>query len=216
MVSLDIWSDIACPWCFVGKRRLAAVLRDRGIEADITWHAFELQPDMPPAGQPAREFYGRKFGEQRLAQMWEQMTKLAAQDGITMAFDKQQRAPNTRMAHQAIRIARELGGAALQDKVVDACFEAHFTNGVDISDRDALLAALAPTGIDIETLRTRLSGNDALDDVITDEKLANEIGISGVPFFIANGKLAMSGAQPPDVFASFLAKAAELETQPAG
>src|SRR5690606_39133059 len=121
------------------------------------------------------------------------------QEGIDFQFDRRTRMANTRLGHRAIRIAHELGGAALQDKVVEACFHANFTDGIDLADRDALVAALAPTGIDTDALRTKLAGTDALDAVIEDEKLAAQIGITGVPFFIAGGKLAMSGAQPADV-----------------
>lgn len=211
VLSLDVWSDIACPWCYLGKHRLAAAVTRAGLTADITWHAFELQPDMPPAGLPAREFYDKKFGSPgRWASTWSRMAAMGEAEGFTFAFEKMQRAPSTRLAHRAIRIARELGGAAAQDAVVEACFRAHFTDGVDVSDRDALLGALASTLIDPAVLRDRLAGDDALAEVIADEREAAELGISGVPFFVAQRKLAMSGAQPPNIFDGFLAQASSL------
>jgi predicted DsbA family dithiol-disulfide isomerase len=211
VIEIDVWSDIACPWCYLGKRRLAAGLAAAGAEAQVTWHAFELQPDMPPDGMPSHEFYDKKFGAAgRWASTFAKMTALGAADGITFAFEKMQRAPNTRLAHRAIRIAHALEGPAAQDAVVEACFRAHFTDGVDISNREALLAALAGTPIDQGALRERLGWDESLDAVLADEEAAGKIGISGVPFFVAQGKLAMSGAQPADVFAGFLEQARSI------
>jgi predicted DsbA family dithiol-disulfide isomerase len=211
VIEIDVWSDIACPWCYLGKRRLAAGLAAAGAEAQVTWHAFELQPDMPPDGMPSHEFYDKKFGASgRWASTFAKMTALGAADGITFAFEKMQRAPSTRLAHRAIRIAHALEGPAAQDAVVEACFRAHFTDGVDISNREALLAALAGTPIDQGALRERLGWDESLDAVLADEEAACKIGISGVPFFVAQGKLAMSGAQPADVFAGFLEQARSI------
>jgi predicted DsbA family dithiol-disulfide isomerase len=211
VIEIDVWSDIACPWCYLGKRRLAAGLAASGAPAQVTWHAFELQPDMPPDGMPSHEFYDKKFGAAgRWASTFAKMTALGAADGITFAFEKMQRAPNTRLAHRAIRIAHALEGPAAQDAVVEACFRAHFTDGVDISNREALLAALAGTPIDQGALRERLGWDESLDAVLADEEAAGKIGISGVPFFVAQGKLAMSGAQPADVFAGFLEQARSI------
>lgn len=171
------------------------------------WHAFELAPDLPPEGALVETYLGKRFSKAQIDQMHARMTAMGKADDIDFQFDKRTRMANTRMGHRAIRIAHDLGGAALQDKVVEACFRANFTDGVDLSNREALLGALAPTGIDIEVLRTRLTGNDALSEVIADEEAAKRMGISGVPTFIAGGKLAMSGAQPADVFRDFLAQA---------
>lgn len=209
-LQLDVWSDVACPWCYLGKRRLESALAATGTPAEVVWHAFELAPDLPAAGLPIDEWLGRKFPKPQLDEMHARMTQMGREAGVDFQFDKRTRAANTRLAHRAIQVAHDLGGAALQGKVVEACFRANFTDGIDIGDRDALVAALAPSGIDVETLRTRLAGTDALAAVLEDEQLAARIGISGVPFFIAGGKLAMSGAQAPEVFASFLAKAREL------
>lgn len=207
MLTIDVWSDIACPWCYLGKRRLTAALAATGVPSEVMWHAFELAPDLPPEGALVETYLGKRFSKAQIDQMHARMTAMGKADDIDFQFDKRTRMANTRMGHRAIRIAHDLGGAALQDKVVEACFRANFTDGVDLSNREALLGALAPTGIDIEVLRTRLTGNDALSEVIADEEAAKRMGISGVPTFIAGGKLAMSGAQPADVFRDFLAQA---------
>jgi predicted DsbA family dithiol-disulfide isomerase len=204
VLQLDVWSDVVCPWCYLGKRRLAAGLAKAGVTAEIAWHAFELSPELPPAGLPLEEHWGKRFGMDRMRQMDAKMTELGKADGIDFHFERRTRAANTRLAHRIIRIAHDLGGAALQDQVVEACFHANFVDGVDISDREALLAALAATSLDIAALRARLDDAEIEKAVLADEHLAHEIGISGVPFFIANGKLAVSGAQPVEVFANFV------------
>jgi predicted DsbA family dithiol-disulfide isomerase len=209
-MQIDVWSDVACPWCYLGKRRLEAALAATGVQADVAWHAFELAPELPPAGLPIEDWLGKRYPKPQLDQMHARMAAMGKDAGIDFQFDKRTRAANTRLAHRAIAIARELGGAALQAAVVEACFRANFTLGVDIADPDALVGALASTGIDVETLRGKLAASDALDQVLADERLAARIGITGVPFFIADGKLALSGAQAPDVFASFLAKARDV------
>ncbi len=209
-MQIDVWSDVACPWCYLGKRRLADALTSSGLQAEVIWHAFELAPELPPAGLPIEDWLGKRYPKPQLDQMHARMTAMGKDAGIDFQFDKRTRAANTRLAHRAICVARQLGGADLQNKVVDACFHANFTAGVDIASRDALTDALASTGIDVETLRTKLAGNDAVEAVLEDEHVAARMGISGVPFFIAQGKLAMSGAQAPEVFTSFLAKAREL------
>jgi len=208
VLQLDVWSDVVCPWCYLGKRRLAAGLAKAGVEAEITWHAFELSPELPPEGKSLEEHWGKRFGMDRLREMDAQMTELGKPDGIDFHFERRTRAPNTQLAHRAIRLAHHVGGTPLQDKVVEACFHANFVDGVDIADRDALLAALAPTGVDLEMLRARLDEPELIEAVIKDEELAAKIGISGVPFFIADGKLAMNGAQSVDTFAQFLTEAA--------
>jgi predicted DsbA family dithiol-disulfide isomerase len=212
VIEIDVWSDIACPWCYLGKRRLAAGLAATGVDAQVTWHAFELQPDMPSDGLPSHAFYDKKFGAPgRWAATFPKMTALGAADGVTFAFEAMLRAPNTRLAHRAIRIAHALEGSAAQDAVVEACFRAHFTDGVDISNREALLAALAGTPVDPAALAERLDWDESLDAVLADQQVAAKIGISGVPFFVAQGKLAMSGAQPANVFAGFLEQAKTIE-----
>lgn len=215
MLQLDVWSDVACPWCFLGKRRLEAAIAATGSPVDVTWHAFELAPDLPREGVLADTWLAKLHPKDKIDEMHAHITELGKVDGIDFQFDRRKRLANTRLAHRAIRIAHALGGTELQGKVVEACFRANFTDGIDIGDRTALLAALTDTGIDLEQLKLRLMDTDATAEVIADEKLATEIGIDGVPFFIADGKLAMSGAQSPEAFAGFLTEAAKLETESA-
>lgn len=210
MLQLDVWSDVACPWCYLGKHRLATALAASKTEADVSWHAFELAPALPAAGVPIADWLGKRYPKAQLDAMHARMTDMGKADGIDFQFDKRTRMANTRLAHRAIVAARELGGAVLQDKVVEACFHANFTDGIDIANRDLLVNALASTGIDLEALRTKLDDAATLRTVVEDEATASKIGITGVPFFIGAEKLAMSGAQPLDVFETFLGKAREL------
>ncbi len=214
MLQLDIWSDIACPWCYLGKRRLEVAIQKAGVAVEITWHAFELAPDLPREGVPIEAWLGKRHSKEELDTMHAHMTELGKVESIEFKFDLRTRLANTRLAHRAIRISHAMGGTELQGKVVEACFRANFTDGIDVGDRTALLAALASTGVDNEELRLRLMDTDANDEVIADEKLAHELGVEGVPFFIADGKLAMSGAQSPEAFAGFLAEAATLDPTP--
>jgi predicted DsbA family dithiol-disulfide isomerase len=211
VLQLDVWSDIACPWCYLGKRRLEAAIAESGKPTEVTWHAYELSPELPPEGMLISEHLGKRFGLDNLRAMDAQMTEYGKADGIEFHFERRRRSANTRLAHRAIRIAHAMGGTELQGTVVEACFKANFTDGVDVSNLEELLTALTPTGIDIAELRLRLTAEDALAEVIADEKLAGELGIDGVPFFIAEGKLALGGAQSPEIFAGFLVEAAGLE-----
>lgn len=203
-LALDVFSDIACPWCFIGKRRLAKALAEEPRDVSITWRAFELQPDLPAEGVEMLPFYAKKFGgEARAKALFAQVSQVAAEEGLRFDFSKMTRAPNTRLAHRAIRIAAESGH---QSAVVEACFQGHFEEGVNVSSLDALLDLFRAKAIplDLDALRARLSRGDALQDVIADEREAGDIGVRGVPFFLADRRVALSGAQSPATFRSFL------------
>jgi predicted DsbA family dithiol-disulfide isomerase len=211
-VVLDIWSDLVCPWCYIGRTRLEAALRTPGASAPvIRWRAFELQPDLPPEGVEARPFYARKFGgEARVQQLFDQVAGVAAQDGLRLDFSKMRRAPNTRLGHRLVRLV-DAGRPEAADALVRALFVAHFTDGLDLSRAEVLLevAAQVEPALDLEALRSGLLGDAALDDVLADERLAGELGIRGVPFFVAGLQgprpRAVSGAQAPEAFLRLLA-----------
>ncbi len=210
--TLDIWSDLVCPWCYIGRTRLEAALRAMNAPAPVLrWRAFELQPDLPAEGVEARPFYARKFGgEARVQQLFDQVAGVAAQDGLRLDFARMKRAPNTRKGHRLVRLVegRRPGSG---DALVRALFVAHFTEGVDLTQTEALLevAQHAVPDLDTESLRIELAGNTALPEVLADERMASELGIRGVPFFVAGLEgtrpRAVSGAQPPEAFARLLA-----------
>jgi predicted DsbA family dithiol-disulfide isomerase len=206
-VRIDVWSDIACPWCFIGKRRLArALAAGPAGSVDVFWHAFELRPDMPPEGLDGPRFYAAKFGgERRRDAIFERTRAAGAEEGLALDFGRI-KAPNTRLGHRIIQLTPR--GAA-QDRVVEALFRAHFERGVDVGKEDEVIAFLeserAIAGAD--ELRRRLAAGAGLDEVLDDEAAAAALGIGGVPFFVANRRLAVSGAQPPEVFEGLIAEA---------
>jgi predicted DsbA family dithiol-disulfide isomerase len=215
---LDVWSDIVCPWCYIGRTRLFAALSAPDAPAvKLRWRAFELQPDLPGEGVDALPFYAKKFGgEARVKQMFDQVAGVAAQDGLRMDFSKVARAPNTRLGHRIVRLA-EAQREGAGDAVKHALFRAHFVEGVDVARLDAVLAFLAAEvpalGLDFDALRAALADGAALSEVVADERMATELGIRGVPMFVAglesDRPRGVSGAQPGEVFRKFLADTAQ-------
>src|SRR4051794_8324888 len=194
MMEISIFSDVICPWCYVGKRRLERALGEvRAGDAAIEWLPFELNPDMPPEGMPRAEYRTRKFGPERAAVLDEQMRAVGAEEGIRFAFDRQARTPNTRRAHMLIAHASAEGRGP---EVVEALFRAYFEDGRDIGDQAVLLDIAAGAGLDRDKAGAALGDDDTRQTVVTAERRAGELGISGVPFFIVDRAWAVSGAQP--------------------
>lgn len=196
MLTIDVISDVICPWCFIGKRRLEKALGAR--PTTIRWHAFQLNPDMPREGIDRRAYRTRKFGS------WERALELDAQvaaagqgEGIAFNFDKMARTPNTLDPHRIIWLAGERG---VQDAVVEALFLAYFTDGRDLSDRVTLADIAAEAGLDGVQVDGLLAGDGGLDAVRAEDEQARRLGVSGVPFFVVNGRVALSGAQTPERF----------------
>jgi predicted DsbA family dithiol-disulfide isomerase len=207
---VDVWSDVACPWCYVGKRRLeAAIAMFRDGPVEVSWHAFELDPSarvsdstLSYAALLARKY---RTSERAAELMIERMTKTGAADGLDLRFDRI-RPTNTFDAHRVIQLALERG---VQDAIVERVFRAYFTEGRLISDHDVLAALAADAGLAPGEVRDVLGSTRYAHEVRSDELEAREIGITGVPFFVAGARVAVSGAQTPEVLAGALAKAAE-------
>jgi predicted DsbA family dithiol-disulfide isomerase len=208
-IQLELFADVVCPWCYIGAVRLARALAAPGAPAArLRWRAFELQPSLPPEGVEARPFYEKKFGgKARVDAIFARTTEVARGDGLTLRFDLMRRAPNSRLAHRAILLAQEDGAG---EAAAMACLRGHFEEGADLGDRDALLDLLARHGVpvDVAALRERLAAGAAREQVIADEREAAQLGVTAVPFFVANRRLAVSGAQPPAVLGELLAEAA--------
>jgi predicted DsbA family dithiol-disulfide isomerase len=188
--------------CFVGKRRLekamrAAKERNPALEFEVRWHPFFLDPSLPPEGVDKMGMYKAKFGEARMAQMLPYMAAVGAADGIT--FDYGGRVANTLQSHRLIEFARGAGGAAAQDRLVEALFKAYFENQGNLGDTETLLAAAEAAGLDRGAAAAHLASDAGKDDVVRDVRAyASKFRISGVPFFALNdGKLKLSGAQEP-------------------
>jgi len=196
-LSLAVFSDVICPWCFLGKRRLERALGQFGATADICWLPFELNPDMPPDGMERAAYRARKFGPDRAAALDREMTALGQQEGIRFAFERMERTPNTRWAHLLIAYAsqRGFGGAA-----AEALFKAYFEDARDIGSEQVLLDVGVAIGLDREAISMALRDENLSASVADLENEAGRLGIGGVPFVILNNAWAVSGAQTTEAW----------------
>ncbi|MDE2196940.1 MAG: DsbA family oxidoreductase [Gammaproteobacteria bacterium] len=207
---IDVFSDTVCPWCFIGKRHLQAALVDAVLlDADIHWHAFQLNPDMPPEGRDRKQYLDAKFGGPEAAErIYTRVRDAGRGAGIDFRFDRIKRSPNTFNSHRLIRLATTRGKA---DAMVESLFRGYFIEGRDIGD-NAILAQLgAAAGMEGD-LSAWLSSDNDTDEVRADLHTAAQLGISGVPFFILDNRYALSGAQPVEIFTQAL-KAARQKSK---
>lgn len=200
MIEIDIVSDVICPWCLIGKRRLEAALALRPDSVGtIRWRPFQLNPDMPREGVARTEYVETKFGGPEGAKrVYDRIRAAGADDGIDFRFEDIVRTPNTVDAHCLIHWAAEAGR---QDAVVEALFRAYFMEGRDIGDRATLAAIAGEAGLDAEAAAAMLADGTGEAEVQAETEAAYRSGVSGVPCFILDGKYALSGAQPAEVLA---------------
>ena len=203
MLRLQVYSDVICPWCLVGKRRLERALHETGLagQTSLEWLPFELNPDMPEGGIPRAEYRERKFGAARSAELDRAMTETGRQEGIAFAFDRQSRTPSTRAAHVLIAHA---GPTGRQGAFVEALFRAYFEEGQDIGDRAVLLAVAEGAGLDRDRAERALDDPQGREAVEAAERRGLQLGIQGVPFFVVDGRWAVSGAQPAEQWVELL------------
>lgn len=195
----DIFSDVVCPWCYIGKRRFARALTQRpDIQPDVFWRAFQLNPDLPREGMDRAEYVTMKFGGGRRAEeIYKRVTEAGLSEGIDFRFDRIRRTPNTTDAHRLLLYA---AGAKAQDAVVDRLFVGYFTEGADIGDTDTLAALAGDAGLEIDPARRFLISEQGRETVMEDLSFAYKMGITGVPCFILEGKYALPGAHEPEAF----------------
>lgn len=206
-MKIEIYSDVICPWCFIGKRRLEQALERVGSAqpAQVLWRPFELNPTMPKEGLDRRTYLEAKFGgAEALQAMEDRVAQAGEAEGIEFAFDRIARTPNTFDAHRLIWFAGQQG---CQDEVVEALFYSYFTLGRDIGNLDSLTEVAADSGLNREEVRVFLANDRAVQEVRTEEATGHRLGIRGVPYFLLNGSFSISGAQPPDIFVSALQQA---------
>ena len=198
-MQIDIISDVVCPWCFIGKRRLEKALQLRPeIEAAITWRPFQLNPDMPAEGMARADYIATKFGDAGHSRRIHQtIAEAGATVGIAFAFDKIKRSPNTRNAHRLIRYATRQG---VGGDVVTRLFEGYFMQGRDVGDPATLATIAAEAGLDEREARAFLTGDAERDEIVADDRNARRLGVNAVPCFIFAGQYAISGAQEPEFF----------------
>ncbi len=200
-LSIDVVSDVVCPWCYIGKRRLEAALelyrkqRPDAPAPEVAFHPFELNPDMPREGITRADYIARKFGARGYS-AHDRLVHAGAQLGIAFAFDKIARQPNTLAAHALIEAARRKG---VQGAVKEAMLKGFFVDSADMTDDQTLASLAAEAGLDRKDAEAAVADESLRSAVAEEEEKARAMGIQGVPFFIFNGRLAVEGAQPPEV-----------------
>jgi predicted DsbA family dithiol-disulfide isomerase len=202
-LKIEIVHDLVCPWCYLGIRRLVRTLRRRpDIAFDLIWRPFLLNPDMPRLGMARPDYVVRKFGgEDRARRLYATITEVGRQEGVNFRFDRIRRTPSSIDAHRLVRYAVGYGAA---DKLVEALFAAHFSNGYDIGEHAVLAAVAATCGMDAQAVRAFLASEQESESVHADNLRAHRLGINGVPCFVVDGMHAIAGAQEPEVIERLL------------
>jgi predicted DsbA family dithiol-disulfide isomerase len=213
-LTIDVISDVVCPWCFIGKRRLEAALRlyaEQNPEAPapkVTWHPFQLNPGLPPEGMSRQDYVTRKFGPGG-AQKYERVAAVGKSVGLDLAFDKITRQPNTVAAHSLIAMA-EPGPA--QDRVKETLLNAYFIDALDLTDEKVLLDIAEKAGLDRAAAEKQLHDPRARQMVSDADEQARRMGVEGVPFFIFNQRVGLSGAHEPETLLDAIKQAQEPAT----
>ena len=206
-VRIDVVSDVVCPWCFIGKRRLEKALALKpDVPVEVHWHPYFLNDWVPPEGMSREDYLTTKFGSsERYSGIAQRVSAAAAEEGLTYAADKMKRQPNTTDCHRLIKWADGIGRAAeMKQKLMDL----YFTEGADLTNRAVLLQAATDVGLDADDVREALASDTDIDEVAREAQGAKEAGIEGVPCFIFAGRYAVSGAQAPEYLAEMIERVA--------
>jgi len=209
---IDVISDVVCPWCFIGKRHLERALDAwRAKHPDETptvrWHPFQLNPQLPASGVPRKQYLENKFGgPQRAKEIYARVSAAGQRAGIDFAFEDIQVQPNTIDAHRLMHYAAERDQ---QDAVAEGIFRRYFVEGADLSSKETLADIAAQAGLNRDEVAAYLASNTDRALIEEQDRRARAIGVEGVPFFIFNQRLALSGAQPPEVIVEAMEKARE-------
>ena len=195
-LTIDIVSDVVCPWCYLGKANLEKALADYNEPVIVRWHPFQLDPTIPLEGLDRKAYMAKKFPDPSyLKNAHERLKSLGDAMGLKFDFEAIAKSPNTLDAHRLIQWA---DNADQQDKIVTALFKAYFEQGRDIGNKAFLTKIAVENGFERQDIEHRLAGKDDIESVQAEIEEAQRIGVTGVPFFIFNRKLATSGAQPPE------------------
>ena len=210
---VEIWSDVVCPWCYIGKRRFDEALsrlreQGHGDDIEVVYRAYQLDPSAPPGGSmPAREAYARKFGgEERADQIIGHVTRIAADSGIEFRMDRAIRA-NTMLAHRALHRVLTTRGSADQAALKEELLRAYFTDGRNVGDIDVVVACAERAGLDAGDLREWLDTDGGVAEVLADIEAAQMRDITGAPAFVIDDRFLIPGAQEVDVFEQLLMRA---------
>jgi predicted DsbA family dithiol-disulfide isomerase len=208
-LTIEIYSDLVCPWCYIGKRRLEQALDqlNGALQARITWRPFQLNPTMPKDGMDRATYLEAKFGSlDAFRQLEEHVVVAGAAEHIPFAFEKVVRTPNTFIAHRLVWYAEQQGR---QDAVVESLFRGYFIEGADIGSVPVLGQLAGRAGLDAAAVGSFLQREEGATEVKAEEAAGHRLGIRGVPYFVINGSISISGAQPPDIFVSAIQQARE-------
>lgn len=224
-LTIDIYSDVMCPWCLIGYGQLTKALRELEgeIAAEIRWRPFELNPDMPHEGEEQEAHLQRKYGRpaEEGARIRGQMKAIAEQAGVSLSYEGEGEAPpammwNTRDCHKLLTFALEQAGPEVQTALKLALFRAHFNERRNLGDRAVLLDIAASAGLHREAARAALDDPDLEARVLAEEEKALDYNISGVPAMIVDNRFLIPGAQAPEVYVNALRRVAEKARAAAG
>ncbi|HSA60814.1 MAG TPA: DsbA family oxidoreductase [Nitrospiraceae bacterium] len=201
-LTIEIYSDVVCPWCYIGKRRLERALdqHESAAQARIIWRPFQLNPTMPKAGMDRRVYLEAKFGgPAAMKSIQDRVAAVGTSVGIDFAFDRIARTPNTFDAHRLIWLAQREGR---QDEAVEELFHGYFVEGLELATHEGLLLIAERAGLSREKTLAFLQSNEGIVEVQGEEARGHRLGIRGVPYFVFNGSTTISGAQPVETFVS--------------
>lgn len=209
-MKVEIYSDVVCPWCYIGERRFARALAafPRAGEVEVVFRPFQLDPGASTTAVPTARHLASRYGA-RAEGMMQNVTQVGAQEGIAFRFDRAL-AVNTRTAHRLLRLAEREHGPAVQRALAERLFDAHFTEGVDIGDRARLVELAAAAGMDAERVRGYLASGEGDAELGAELDEARALGVQAVPTFVFDGQYVVEGGQPASVFLQVLEEVERL------
>jgi predicted DsbA family dithiol-disulfide isomerase len=207
-ITIDVVSDVVCPWCFIGQKRLDKAIAASGVDVHVNWRPFQLDPTIPPEGKDRREYMLGKFGsEERIREIHARIEPLGAAEDISFAFDAIKVAPNTLDAHRVIRWAGA-AGEDVQNRLVRRLFQLNFEEGKNLGDPSVLIEAAREAGMDAAIVETLLPTDADVEAVRDEIATASRMGVTGVPCFLLEGKYAVMGAQDAETLADAIKQVA--------
>lgn len=213
-LNVDIVSDVMCPWCYVGQKRLEKAMDQvPEVDIDIHWRPFQLDPTLPPEGKDRRQYLSEKFGgDQRALEIYQAIKDAGRAEGIPFNFEAIEVSPNTLDAHRLIRWASSAGDG-VQNRLARRLFQLYFEEGANVGDHRVLIKAAADCGMDSAIVESLLATDSDREAVENEIATANQMGVSGVPCFLIEGKYAVMGAQDADTLANAFRQIAEAKQQ---
>jgi len=211
-MNIEVFSDSICPWCWIGKRRLAKALALPGCEdVTVTWRAYQLYPGLPEEGMEREAFMRARFGPNAdRSEAWDRLRAEGESEGLDFQFGKSKVVPNTLHAHRLERWAHVQGGAEAQDRMVEMLFEYNFTRGENVGDKDVLAEAAGEAGFDRDAARAWLDTDEGAEEVRYEVEWSRENGITGVPCFVLPNGFGVPGAQDSETLARFIRRGKEV------